>query len=98
MTEQWNIPATYDELVGNGETRYEILGVETWDNMDSMRRFVEAVGIPPDVIEVDDGTQLTLRHPDPTLKIVIDAGGLGDFFDSGFNVTVISTTEGVSYE
>jgi hypothetical protein len=91
--EFWDIPDNYDWLVAGGDAQYSIRGVETQDNMDSMRRFVEAVGIPSDKIEVDDGTQIIVTHPDPTKIIVIDAGGLGDFFDSGFDVAVVAREE-----
>jgi hypothetical protein len=93
MNEVWDIPDNYDALVAGGDDAYSICGVETQDNMDSMRRFVEAVGIPADKIEVDDGTQIIVTHPDPTKMIVIDAGGLGDFFNSGFDVAVLEREE-----
>lgn len=92
MTE-WNIPSSYDELVLVGETQWSILGVETHDNMHSMSRFVEAVPGLGDKIEVDDGTQVVVTHPDLTKVIVIDAGGLGDFWNSGFDVTVVERSE-----
>ena len=91
--EQWNIPADYDALVAEGDAQYSILGVETANNMDSMCRFIEAVGIPGDKVEVDDGTQVVLTHPDPGKIIVIDAVGLGDFYDSGFDVAIRSRDE-----
>ncbi len=86
--EHWNIPADYDALVAGGDAQYSILGVETADNTDSMCRSLDAVGVPAEKIEVDDGTQVVLTHPDPAKVIVIDAGGLGDFFDSGFDVAI----------
>lgn len=86
---QYNIPDNYDALVNDGECQYTILGVETRNNMDSMERFIEAVPGLADKIEVDEGTQIVVTHPDPVKVIVIDAGGLGDFYDSGFDVTVV---------
>lgn len=87
-TEQWNIPGDYAALIVAGECQYSILGVETHNNSDSMNRFVEAVPGLADKIEVDDGTQIIVTHPDPAKMVTIDAHGLGDFFDSGFDVTI----------
>ena len=89
LTEEWNLPANYDELVAAGETQYSILGVLTSDNMDSMSRFVDFVEGLASKIEVDDGTQIQVAHPDRAKIIVIDAGGLGDFYDSGFDVSIV---------
>jgi len=91
--EEWNIPDDYDALVAAGDAKYSILGVETTDNMDSMRRFLDAVGVPAEKIEADDGTQVTLTHPDLAKVIIIDSGGLGDFFDSSFDVSVQNRDE-----
>jgi hypothetical protein len=88
VSEQWNIPANYDALVASGAASYSILGVLTADNSDSMSRFVDAVDGLAAHVEEDDGTQIRVAHPDPAKIIVIDAGGLGDFYDSGFDVTV----------
>lgn len=87
--EEWNIPENFDRLIVLGDAQYSILGVETRNNMDSMQRFVEAIPIPADKIEIDDGTQIIITHPDPSKIIVVEAHGLGDFFDSGFDVTVV---------
>lgn len=86
--QRYDVPADYEELVINGDRQYAILGVETVDNADSMRRFLDTVVIPPDMIETDDGTQVTLKHPDPAKVITIDARGMGDFFDSAFDVAI----------
>lgn len=88
MSEVRDIPSDYAALVAGGDASYSICGVPTEDNMDSMRRFVEVVGIPANLIENDDGTQIVVTHPDPSKVIVIDAGGLGDFCDSGFAVEI----------
>ena len=91
--EEWNIPVDYDALIADGDTQYSIRGVETADNMESMRRFLDAVGVPSDKIELDYGTQVVIEHPDAEKVIVIDSRGLGDFFDSGFAVTICARTE-----
>lgn len=85
---QWNIPDSYEAMVLAGWCQYSILGVETQNNMDSMNRFVGVVPGLSEKIEVDDGTQIVVTHPDPAKVIVIDASGLGDFYDSGFEVMI----------
>ena len=91
--EEWNVPDDFSQMVANGDASYSILGVETRNNMESMERFIDAVNVPVDKIEIDDGTQVILTHPDPTKVIVVDASGLGDFFDSGFDVAVVDRSE-----
>ena len=41
-------------------------------------------------IETDDGTQVVIVHPDFDHKLVIDSGGLGDFYSHGYDVTLLS--------
>lgn len=52
-----------------------------------MQLFLELVEVPEEMIECDDGTQVTLF--DGTTRLVIDSGGLGDFHLHGYDVTVI---------
>lgn len=87
--EEWNIPADYAELVKNGNASYSIIGVVTQDNIDAMGLFLREVAISSDLVEVDDGTQVFLRHPDTTKLIQIDSGGLGDFDRNGYDVTIV---------
>lgn len=55
------------------------------DNNESLHHFIDIVGIPSNFIEEDLGTQITLKHPNYNKRIIIDSGGLGDFFSHGFD-------------
>lgn len=77
-----------DVLDGSGHTSYQIINYTDgmdMDNNESMSHFLETVDIPEDAIVEDEGTQVVLSHPDYEKKIVIDSGGLGDFFSHGFD-------------
>jgi hypothetical protein len=58
------------------------------DNNKSMEHFIECVGIPNENIEKNEGTQIVVSHEDYNYKIVIDAGGLGDFYSHGFDLSL----------
>jgi hypothetical protein len=84
----WNIPASVSELFSNGECSYHIKDREQeGDNIFSMNLFLDCVGVPEDMIECHDGTQVTLF--DGETRIVIDSGGLGDFYSHGYDVTAL---------
>lgn len=84
-----NIENLFEEVNANGGIlSYRIINYADGMNMDnneSMRHFIESVGITTDYIEEDVGTQITLIHPDYEKRIVIDSGGLGDFYSHGFD-------------
>ncbi|MCA1029328.1 hypothetical protein LCM23_25275 [Cytobacillus kochii] len=94
----YEIPETveqlFDEVENNGGVySYRIIDYTDGMNMDnneSLRYFIECVGITSDLIEEDYGSQITLVHPNYKQCIVIDSGGLGDFYSHGFDC---STTE-----
>ena len=74
-----------------GETSYRIINYDRdmeMDNNQSMNYFIECVGIPEDNIEDDYGTQIVVVHEDYNFRIVIDSGGLGDFFSHGFDMSL----------
>lgn len=89
----YEVPDTISDLFeevdsDNGYMSYRIINYSdnmSMDNMESMRHFIDCVGINEDFIEEDLGTQVTLKHPDYRKRIIIDSGGLGDFFSHGFN-------------
>lgn len=82
----WDIPADTDELFANGSANYSICDRGyPGDNVYGMRLFLESVGVPPEMIELDDGTQVTLSGGQK--RLVVDCGGLGDFHKHGFCVT-----------
>lgn len=93
MSEIYETPETLTELFqdvenGDGNFSYRIIDYSEGMNMDnneSMAHFVGLVGIHEDDIIEDSGTQLILKHGDYEKNIVIDAGGLGDFFSHGFD-------------
>lgn len=84
-----NIANLFKEVNGNGGIlSYRIINYTermSMDNNESMQHFIESVGITTDYIEEDLGTQITLIHPDYDKRIVIDSGGLGDFYSHGFD-------------
>lgn len=88
--QNYEVPGSVKELFENGETSYRIINYDPsmeMDNIQSMQHFCETVGISEDYIETDDGTQIVIKHPDFENKLVIDSGGLGDFFSHGFDVS-----------
>lgn len=50
--------------------------------------FLQHIGATQENIVMDDGTQVVLQHPDFDYKVVVDSGGLGDFYSHGFDVTI----------
>lgn len=84
----YNIPGSVAELFSNGEASYSITDPEqSGDNIFAMNLFLECVGVPPEMVECDDGTQVTLF--DGCRRIAIDSEGLGDFHLHGYGVTVL---------
>jgi len=83
------IPADVDELFANGRAQYEIYDRDqAGDNVFAMDLFLECVGVPEEMIEEDEGTQVILN--DGVTLLCIDSGGLGDFYHHGYDVTVLS--------
>lgn len=95
-TEIYEIPDSVTDLFkevmeNDGGMSYRIINYSegmSMDNNDALVHFVESVDISEEFIEEDLGTQLTLIHPDFEKKIIIDSGGLGDFFSHGFDCYV----------
>jgi len=84
---EYNIPSDTKELFENGESQYNITDRDqSGDNIFAMTLFLESVGVPDNMIEVDDGTQVVLF--DGEKRIVIDSGGLGDFHLHGYDVSI----------
>ena len=77
-----------DVKAGDGDFSYRIINYTKsmdMDNIASMQHFIEVVDINDEYIVEDLGTQITLSHPDYDKRIVIDSGGLGDFYSHGFD-------------
>lgn len=91
----YEVPESIDELFSDimsnqGFTQYRIIDYSGsgMDNEQSMRYFMELVEIPDEHIEENLGTQITLTHSNYDKRIVIDSGGLGDFFSHGFECNI----------
>ena len=92
-TEVYEVPENITQLFqdvaeSDGYTSYRIINYNDgmdMDNISSMSHFAETVDIPEDAIIENEGTQIVLSHPDYKKNIVIDSGGLGDFFSHGFD-------------
>jgi hypothetical protein len=88
MTDIIEIPDSVEQLFAQGENNYRIISYEKeMDNIQSMQHFLELIGATEWNIVEDLGTQVTVRHMDYPQHMVINAGGLGDFFSHGFDVT-----------
>ena len=84
----YDIPESIEELFANGEQSYTITDPEqSGDNIFGMALFLECLDVPEEMIEVDDGTQVTLFNGKK--RIVINSGGIGDFHLHGFDVAVL---------
>lgn len=86
----YETPDSMRDLFERGEASYRIIdyNIPGMDNIESMGYFLETIGYTDDNIETDDGTQVVLKHPDFDFKLVIDSGGLGDFYSHGYDVTL----------
>ncbi|GIN08712.1 hypothetical protein J1TS1_28570 [Shouchella clausii] len=92
MDEIYEIPESLFELFREveecGFAQYRIINTNegmSMDNTESMAHFLECVGVPAESIAENHGTQVILSHPDFEKQIVIDSGGLGDFFSHCFD-------------
>ena len=90
----YEIPNSVKEMFEQGENSYRIIhySIQEMDNIQSMQHFLDCIGTTTDNIETDDGTQVVIIHPDFDHKLVIDSGGLGDFYSHGYDVTLYSET------
>lgn len=80
----------FDDIKKNNEISYSIIDydINDMDNIESMNYFLDQIGCDEDNIDVNDGTQVILKHPKFDFKIVIDSSGLGDSFSHGYDVYV----------
>jgi hypothetical protein len=89
--EIYEIPSSIIQLFyefEHGESSYKIINENiSMDNNESMQHFIDCVGIPTENIENNQGTQIVLSHKDYNYKIVVDAGGLGDFYSNCFDMS-----------
>jgi hypothetical protein len=88
------IPENTSELFANGDKSYHIKDRDqAGDNIFAMNLFLECVGVPSEIVECHDGTQVTLF--DGRTRMVIDSGGLGDFHLHGYDVTILEANDQV---
>ena len=90
----YEIPNSVKEMFEQGENSYRIIdySIQEMDNIQSMQYFLDWIAAITENIETDDGTQVVIIHPDFDHKLVIDSGGLGDFYSHGYGVTLYSET------
>jgi hypothetical protein len=88
MSDIFEIPESIEQLFSRGETNYRIISNDKGrDNIESLQWFLELIGATEWNIVEDLGTQVTIRHMDYPQHMVINSGGLGDFYSHGFDVT-----------
>lgn len=88
---KYEIPGSTKEIFENKEASYSIIdytpGMDM-DNIQSMKLFLDLVGVTEEELFFDSDTQVILQHPDYDFKLTIDSGGLGDFFSHGYDVSL----------
>jgi hypothetical protein len=86
----YEMPSSVKEMFEQGENSYRIIdySINEMDNIQSMQYFLDLIGAKSENIETDDGTQMVIIHPDFDHKLVIDSGGLGDFYSHSFDVSI----------
>jgi len=86
----YEMPSSVKEMFEQGENSYRIIdySINEMDNIQSMQYFLDLIGAKSENIETDDGTQMVIIHPDFDHKLVIDSGGLADFYSHSFDVSI----------
>lgn len=87
----YEIPNDVLDMFKQGENSYRIIDytIKDMDNIESMEFFLECIGANDSNIDSCFGTQVIMKHPDFDYKLVIDSGGLGDFFSHGYDVKIM---------
>lgn len=80
------LPNSIEELFENGETEYRYFSEDSMYNNWSMDWFIKHLELS-EFVQVFDGTQIIVAHPNFDNYLQIDAGGLGDFFSHSFKVS-----------
>ncbi len=83
----YKTPQNIETLFANKEQDYVIIdyNLPEMDNDESMRFFLDHIGVDESMIAEDYGTQVVVRHPLFDHMIRIDSGGLGDFYSHCFH-------------
>ncbi len=91
----YEIPNSVKEMFEQGENSYRIIdySINEMDNNQSMQHFLDCICATSENIDTDDGTQVVVKHQDFEHKLVIDSGGLGDFYSHGYDVTLLEAVQ-----
>jgi hypothetical protein len=86
----YEIPNSVTDLFEQGENSYRIIDYEIpdMDNIESLGYFLDQVGVSNGDIYESESTQVVLTHPDFDFMLVVDSGGLGDFYSHRYDVSV----------
>lgn len=82
------LPKNAVGIFDDAPIQYTYYSRESMDNNQSMRWFIETISLGDCIIE-DHGTQIVIAHDNYSLKIQIDAGGLGDFYSHEFVTKIL---------
>jgi hypothetical protein len=86
----YEIPSSVTDLFEQGENVYRIMDYEIpgMDNIESLEYFLDQIGATNGDIHEIESTQVVLTHPDFDHMLVVDSGGLGDFYSHRFDVSL----------
>ena len=86
----YEIPDSITDLFEQGENSYRVIDYETpgMDNIESLGYFLDQVGVSNKDIYESESTQVVLTHPDFDFMLVVDSGGLGDFYSHRYDVSL----------
>ena len=86
----YEIPDSITDLFEQGENSYRIIDYEIPDmnNIESLGYFLDQVGVSNGDIYESGSTQVVLTHPDFDFMLVVDSGGLGDFYSHRYDVSL----------
>jgi hypothetical protein len=87
MNQEEFLPSTSKELFSNGTESYYFHTDEEMDNNESMKAFLNMVGITDEEITLYDGTQVYLSNG--TIHLQLDSSGMGDMYSHLIEVSVI---------
>lgn len=91
------MPESIDDLFVNREQTYTMFTEESLDNKQSMDLFIDELGLH-DLIFLDEGTQIQLKHSDFPFMLQVDSAGLGDFYSHKFDVKISAWEDEIDEE
>jgi hypothetical protein len=86
----YEIPDSVTDLFEQCENSYRIIDYEIpgMNNIESLEYFLNQIGATNGDIYEGGSTQVVLTHPDFDYMLVIDSGGLGDFYSHRYDVSL----------